>query len=652
MAIQNSWQIEIGYNLNSPSASLKLDPNGSLYANWIEQDGAVVAMFNNSGQIVWRKQGLLGSIGSIDSDYLYFAATLENVYPQVPFVSKYNKEGGEVWKEQLIFSGTGVGADAAVSNDGSLYLVGGAYGGIGEIADYGGGDSFIAKYDKYGDRQWVTLVGTSKNDIAYSVATSKDGAIFVVGQEGGSYMLRSGRGYLAKFNADGTLQWQRQISSDQPTSAEKVVVSQEGDVYIAGQQAAGREDLLFISKYTSQGELIWKRTLDVSPGNNPISLQIDDTGSVYSSVKATIVKLDRDGKTSWEKSIGVGFTTIEEMVVDKRGEIYAIVHATNWIGQPEVDAGIFLAKYVPSNGNAPPVDLTSSTSAFNENIAYGSTIATLSTTDPDTGDTFTYALVSGTGSTDNSAFTISDNQLRINSSPDIETKNSYSIRVRTTDQGGLSFEKQFTLNIQNLPETPRTAALSLNSTSMQLLYVAYYGRPGDTGGLQFWQSKIAESGFSYAPRAGDGLTDIERPLYDRLVVDFGDSFESQRLYVGKSLAESANAVYQYCFGRDAEVDPITGENYWVGKLWRKEITLSQLAAEVALGSQGSDLTFFQNRIEAANLFFQAMDTPAEQLGYSTDNDNAIARDWLLQFGFGSATSSLADQIMTTIVATI
>jgi hypothetical protein len=187
---------------------------------------------------------------------------------------------------------------------------------------------------------------------------------------------------------------------------------------------------------------------------------------------------------------------------------------------------------------------------------------------------------------------------------------------------------------------------------MQLLYVAYYGRPGDVGGLQFWQSKIAESGFSYAPRAGDGLTGVERPLYDRLVVDFGNSVESQRLYAGKSAKESADTVYQYCFGRDAEIDPLTGENYWVGKLERNEITLSQLAAEVALGAQGSDLTFMNNRIEAANLFFNAMDTPAEQLGYSGPNDDALARNWLLQFGFTRATSAMADEIMETIVATI
>ncbi|MEY3333661.1 MAG: hypothetical protein RLZZ176_1961 [Cyanobacteriota bacterium] len=52
--------------------------------------------------------------------------------------------------------------------------------------------------------------------------------------------------------------------------------------------------------------------------------------------------------------------------------------------------------------------------------------------------------------TDTALFTTSNNQLRANSVFDFETKNSYSIRVRTTDQNGLSFEKQLTIGVTNV----------------------------------------------------------------------------------------------------------------------------------------------------------------------------------------------------------
>jgi hypothetical protein len=70
------------------------------------------------------------------------------------------------------------------------------------------------------------------------------------------------------------------------------------------------------------------------------------------------------------------------------------------------------------------------------------------------GNTFSYSLVTGTGSTDNAAFSISGGQLRINVSPDFDTKSSYSIRVRTTDGAGASFEKALTIGVNNVNEVP------------------------------------------------------------------------------------------------------------------------------------------------------------------------------------------------------
>ena len=113
--------------------------------------------------------------------------------------------------------------------------------------------------------------------------------------------------------------------------------------------------------------------------------------------------------------------------------------------------------------NSAPTDIVISTNSFNENISANTTVATFSTTDSDAGDTHTYGLVSGTGSTDNLSFTIVSNELKINDSPEYETKSSYSIRIRTTDYGGLYYEKQFTLNVVNVNETPTDIVISSNS---------------------------------------------------------------------------------------------------------------------------------------------------------------------------------------------
>lgn len=103
--------------------------------------------------------------------------------------------------------------------------------------------------------------------------------------------------------------------------------------------------------------------------------------------------------------------------------------------------------------NTAPTNITLSASSVAENLAAGTQVGTFTTTDT-AGDTHTYTLVSGTGSTDNASFTISGNQLLTNAVFNYEVKTSYSIRVRTTDQGGLFYEKVFTITITNVNEAP------------------------------------------------------------------------------------------------------------------------------------------------------------------------------------------------------
>ncbi|PSB64080.1 hypothetical protein C7B61_12635, partial [filamentous cyanobacterium CCP1] len=106
-------------------------------------------------------------------------------------------------------------------------------------------------------------------------------------------------------------------------------------------------------------------------------------------------------------------------------------------------------------GDTPPTDLLLSNNAIDENVPPGTQIGTFNTIDPDVGDTFKYTLVSGAGSTDNGAFTLTeDGKLSINASPNFETKSSYSIRVRTTDFGGRFIEKSFVVTIKDLNEPP------------------------------------------------------------------------------------------------------------------------------------------------------------------------------------------------------
>ena len=117
-----------------------------------------------------------------------------------------------------------------------------------------------------------------------------------------------------------------------------------------------------------------------------------------------------------------------------------------------------------SEGKSPPTDLTLSPTSVAENEPNGTVVGTFSSVDPDAGDTFAYALVSGAGSADNAAFTIVGGQLQTAVPFDYEVKSSYSIRVRTMDQGGVFTEKAFAIGVTDENEAPRVDKPILDQT--------------------------------------------------------------------------------------------------------------------------------------------------------------------------------------------
>ncbi len=109
--------------------------------------------------------------------------------------------------------------------------------------------------------------------------------------------------------------------------------------------------------------------------------------------------------------------------------------------------------------NSAPTNIALSNSTVAENKDNLTLVGTLSSTDPNIGNTFTYSLVAGSGSINNTSFIISGNKIYTAASFDYEAKSGYTIRVRTTDQGGLWYEKVFTITITDVTEPIGSVAL-------------------------------------------------------------------------------------------------------------------------------------------------------------------------------------------------
>ncbi|MES2788492.1 MAG: cadherin domain-containing protein [Planctomycetota bacterium] len=117
------------------------------------------------------------------------------------------------------------------------------------------------------------------------------------------------------------------------------------------------------------------------------------------------------------------------------------------------------------NVNEAPTALTLSALNINENMAVGSTVGTFATADQDVPETFEYSLVTGSGSDDNAAFTISGNKLLTAEKFDFESRTSYSVRVRTRDSAGNQLEQVFVITINDTKDGPVVTLSSSSGTT-------------------------------------------------------------------------------------------------------------------------------------------------------------------------------------------
>ncbi|MCF8429339.1 MAG: cadherin repeat domain-containing protein, partial [Bacteroidia bacterium] len=121
--------------------------------------------------------------------------------------------------------------------------------------------------------------------------------------------------------------------------------------------------------------------------------------------------------------------------------------------QDNATFGVSSSPFVVLNNNAPTA-LNISNSSILESASIGTVVGNLTSTDVDLSQTYTYTLVSGAGSTDNSKFSILGGQLKTAANYIYSVQNSFNIRVRTTDNLNCSFEQTFTLNLIDVNTAP------------------------------------------------------------------------------------------------------------------------------------------------------------------------------------------------------
>lgn len=204
--------------------------------------------------------------------------------------------------------------------------------------------------------------------------------------------------------------------------------------------------------------------------------------------------------------------------------------------------------------NEAPTGLTLSSNVVAENQSAGTVVGTLTVADQDAGDTHTYHLVQGAGSTDNGSFSISGNILSTTAKFDFETKDSYALRVQVTDGAGQSWTEALTVNVADMNDKPTditVTVLDIDENSPVTSTIGYLGTvdqdAGDTHTYTFENGANDNAYFNLNSNKLETLTAVDFETRDSYTVTIR-STDAGGLYVIKSFTITVNDVNEAPFG--------------------------------------------------------------------------------------------------------
>lgn len=118
---------------------------------------------------------------------------------------------------------------------------------------------------------------------------------------------------------------------------------------------------------------------------------------------------------------------------------------------------------------------------------------------------------------------------------------------------------------------------------VQKAYVAYYGRPADPAGQDYWAARM----------------DAEGGSLSAIIGAFGNSDEFNRRYGGLGYPELIAQIYQQTLARNPDQG---GLDYYVAELTAGRRTLQAITLDVLNGATGVDTLTVNNRLNVASYF--------------------------------------------------
>lgn len=163
------------------------------------------------------------------------------------------------------------------------------------------------------------------------------------------------------------------------------------------------------------------------------------------------------------------------------------------------------------------------------------------------------------------------------------------------------------LGLAGLAPAAQAQAIPAAVDSVQQVYVAFYGRPGDPDGLAYWAGRVGTAGVA------------------SILDQFSGSPEASQLFAGMSNEGKITFIYRVLFNRDPDGP---GLSYWASELSNGKRSLQEISFEILKGARNDDLAKIANKVAAAHYFSDQVAARSLKPDYSVQADIFLARNWL------------------------
>ncbi len=348
--------------------------NSFLMEGWRD---VFVAKLNSNGILQWNT--FMGGYGEdygngiiIDSNKnIYVIGTSQESWgkPLNPhsggywgdaFVAKIDSQGILKWNTFLGGESSDYGNGITLDANGNIYVIGESWWGWGKPVNpfngYDWTDTFVAKLNSKGVRQWNTFMGGSRNDVGSGIVTDVIGNIYVTGYSGGPWgnAINPFSGglsdaFVAKLNSNGIRLWNTFLGGEKSDLGIAIDIDISGNIYVIGDSYATWGSPVnpghggFVAKITHTGLLQWNTFgdnifgIDVdSNGNSFVTGRKLSGGSPYKPLyDVYAARLNSDGVIHWEMSLGgSGDDYSNGIYKDGKGNLYITGYSEDTWGSP------------------------------------------------------------------------------------------------------------------------------------------------------------------------------------------------------------------------------------------------------------------------------------------------------------------------------